>query len=129
MKYLQALVQVPTDTPPGNNAPHAERTKELLAEMGLQADAYPVPADEVKAYGLESITNLIVRRRYGDGGPVIALNAHGDVVPPGEGWTHGPYSGRDRRRQAVWPSQRRQQERFRDLYLRAARRWNRSAPS
>jgi succinyl-diaminopimelate desuccinylase len=24
---------------------------------------------------------------------VIALNAHGDVVPPGEGWTHGPYSG------------------------------------
>ncbi len=93
VKYLQALVQVPTDTPPGNNAPHAERTKELLAGMGLQADAYPVPADEVKAYGLESITNLIVRRRYGDGGPVIALNAHGDVVPPGEGWTHGPYSG------------------------------------
>ena len=43
-------------------------------------------------YGLESITNLIVRRRYG-AGPTIALNAHGDVVPPGEGWTHGPYSG------------------------------------
>ncbi|MDY0742960.1 M20/M25/M40 family metallo-hydrolase [Paucibacter sp. R3-3] len=92
VKYLQALVQVPTDTPPGNNAPHAERTKELLAGMDLKADAYPVPAAEVKAYGLESITNLIVRRRYGDGGPVIALNAHGDVVPPGEGWTHGPYS-------------------------------------
>ena len=33
-----------------------------------------------------------VRRRYG-AGPTIALNAHGDVVPPGEGWTHGPYSG------------------------------------
>jgi acetylornithine deacetylase/succinyl-diaminopimelate desuccinylase-like protein len=39
---------------------------------------------------LESITNLIVRRRYGDG-PTIALNAHGDVVPPGEGWRHDPY--------------------------------------
>jgi acetylornithine deacetylase/succinyl-diaminopimelate desuccinylase-like protein len=24
-------------------------------------------------------------------GPVIALNAHGDVVPPGEGWTADPY--------------------------------------
>jgi acetylornithine deacetylase/succinyl-diaminopimelate desuccinylase-like protein len=24
---------------------------------------------------------------------VIALNAHGDVVPPGEGWTHDPYGG------------------------------------
>ncbi|WP_077032845.1 M20/M25/M40 family metallo-hydrolase [Pelomonas sp. KK5] len=93
VRFLQALVQVPTDTPPGNNAPHAERTKELLAGFDLPADAYPVPAAEVKAYGLESITNLIVRRRYGDGGPIVALNAHGDVVPPGEGWTHGPYSG------------------------------------
>ncbi|MGR9902779.1 M20/M25/M40 family metallo-hydrolase, partial [Escherichia coli] len=39
------------------------------------------------------ITNLIVRRPYGDGGPTLALNAHGDVVPPGEGWTHDPYGG------------------------------------
>lgn len=90
VKFLQALVQVPTDTPPGNNAPHAERTAELLASMGLDAEKHPVPSDEVKAYGLQSITNLIVRRHYGEG-PVIALNAHGDVVPPGEGWTHDPY--------------------------------------
>ncbi len=91
--YLQALVQVPTDTPPGNNAPHAQRTAELLAAMGLQAEPHAVPQEEVEAAGLQSITNLIVRRRYGEGGPMIALNAHGDVVPPGEGWTHGPYSG------------------------------------
>ncbi|SEK98447.1 Acetylornithine deacetylase/Succinyl-diaminopimelate desuccinylase [Roseateles sp. YR242] len=89
--YLQALVRVPTDTPPGNNAPHAERTAELLAGMGLEAERYPVPEDEVRQYGLSSLTNLIVRRRYADGGPVVALNAHGDVVPPGEGWTHDPY--------------------------------------
>ena len=92
-RYLQALVQVPTDTPPGNNAPHAERTAELLAGMGLAAEKHAVPAADVQAHGLQSITNLIVRRRYGEGGPTIALNAHGDVVPPGEGWTHGPYSG------------------------------------
>jgi acetylornithine deacetylase/succinyl-diaminopimelate desuccinylase-like protein len=42
--------------------------------------------------GLESITNLIVRRKYGQG-KTIALNAHGDVVPPGEGWTKDPYGG------------------------------------
>ncbi|MBL8312688.1 MAG: M20/M25/M40 family metallo-hydrolase [Rubrivivax sp.] len=93
VRFLQALVQVPTDTPPGNNAPHAERTAELLAAMGLVAEKHPVPRTEVLAHGLQSITNLIVRRAYGAGGPVIALNAHGDVVPPGEGWTHGPYSG------------------------------------
>ncbi len=95
VRYLQALVRVPTDTPPGNNAPHAERTAELLAEMGLHAESHPVPQAQVREYGLESLTNLIVRRRFGPegSGPVIALNAHGDVVPPGEGWTHDPYGG------------------------------------
>ena len=93
VKFLQQLVQVPTDTPPGNNAPHAERTAELLAGFGLTAEKHPVPAQEVKDYGLESITNLIVRRPYGNGGRTVALNAHGDVVPPGEGWAHAPYGG------------------------------------
>ncbi|MEY2659734.1 MAG: hypothetical protein RLZZ123_906, partial [Pseudomonadota bacterium] len=51
------------------------------------------PADIVRQHGLQSITNLIVRRPYGPGGRTIALNAHGDVVPPGEGWTHDPYGG------------------------------------
>ena len=92
VKFLQALVQVPTDTPPGNNAPHAERTADLLQAFGYEAEKHTVPEVDVKAYGLESITNLIVRRKYGEG-KTIALNAHGDVVPPGEGWTHPPYGG------------------------------------
>ena len=92
-KFLQALVQVPTDTPPGNNAPHAERTAALLKGFGFEAEKHAVPEADVKAYGLTSLTNLIVRRPYGSGGRTIALNAHGDVVPPGDGWTHGPYSG------------------------------------
>ena len=92
VKFLQALVQVPTDTPPGNNAPHAERTAELLKAFDYEAEKHAVPAADVQAYGLESITNLIVRRPYG-AGKTIALNAHGDVVPPGEGWTHDPYGG------------------------------------
>jgi acetylornithine deacetylase/succinyl-diaminopimelate desuccinylase family protein len=91
VKFLQALVQVPTDTPPGNNAPHAAKTTELLKNMGYEAEQFPVPEAEVKAYGLTSLTNLIVRRPFGPGGKTIALNAHGDVVPPGEGWTHPPY--------------------------------------
>jgi succinyl-diaminopimelate desuccinylase len=92
VRYLQALVQVPTDTPPGNNAPHAERTAELLKDFGFTVEKHAVPQQQVREYGLESITNLIVRERFGDG-PTIALNAHGDVVPPGEGWTHEPYGG------------------------------------
>jgi acetylornithine deacetylase/succinyl-diaminopimelate desuccinylase-like protein len=93
VRCLQALVQVPTDTPPGNNAPHAQRTAELLGAMGLPCEQHPVPAAQVQAMGLQSITNLVARRRYGAGGPVVALNAHGDVVPPGEGWSVDPYGG------------------------------------
>jgi len=93
--FLQQLIRVPTDTPPGNNAPHAERTAELIKAFGFEAEKHPVPEAEVRGYGMESITNLIVRRQYGGKGEgkTIALNAHGDVVPPGEGWTKDPYGG------------------------------------
>jgi acetylornithine deacetylase/succinyl-diaminopimelate desuccinylase-like protein len=101
------LVQIPTDTPPGNNTPHALKTVELLSQMGLSAEQYEVPMAEVQSHGLQAITNLIVRREFSPlghqgapekqlkskNGPTIALNAHGDVVPPGEGWTHNPYGG------------------------------------
>jgi len=92
LEFLQELIRVPTDTPPGNNAPHAERSAELLLAFGMQAEKHPVPEAEVRAAGLQSITNLLVRRRYGPG-PTVLLNAHGDVVPPGEGWTKNPYGG------------------------------------
>ena len=92
VRFLQQLVQVPTDTPPGHNAPHADRTAELLQAFGFKAEQHAVPARDVQAAGLASITNLVVRRRYG-AGRTVGLNAHGDVVPPGEGWTHDPYGG------------------------------------
>lgn len=91
VSFLQSLVRVPTDTPPGNNAPHAQHTATLLEAMGWEVERHPVPEDVVKQAGMQSITNLIVRRRYGPGGRTIALNAHGDVVPPGDGWIHDPY--------------------------------------
>jgi succinyl-diaminopimelate desuccinylase len=96
VRFLQALIRIPTDTPPGNNAPHAERTAELLSAMGYEAEKYAIPQADVLAAGLQSITNLVVRRRFGtepEKGITVLLNAHGDVVPPGEGWTHDPYGG------------------------------------
>jgi acetylornithine deacetylase/succinyl-diaminopimelate desuccinylase-like protein len=88
--FLAELVKVPTDNPPGDCAPHAARTMALLTELGFEVEAHPVPSGHVEAAGMKSVTNLIVRCRFGDG-PVIALNAHGDVVPPGLGWDHDPY--------------------------------------
>ena len=89
--FLQQVVQVPTDTPPGNNAPHAARVAQLLEAYGWEAEQHAVPSEQVEAYGMQSITNLIVRRPYAAGGPTMALNAHGDVVPPGDNWTYPPY--------------------------------------
>ena len=89
--FLAELVKVPSDNPPGDCAAHAARTAELLEGLGLTVERHPVPPDQVAANGMISATNLVVRKRFGDG-PVIALNAHGDVVPPGEGWTRDPYA-------------------------------------
>ncbi len=89
-RFLAELVKVPSDNPAGDCDAHAARTAELLEGLGFTVERHAVPADRVKQNGMISATNLIVRRRFGDG-PVIALNAHGDVVPPGEGWTRDPY--------------------------------------
>ena len=88
--FLAELVRMPSDNPPGDCAAHADRTAALLEAMGFAVERHAVPAALVRAQGLTSITNLVVRHRFGDG-PAIALNAHGDVVPPGEGWTADPY--------------------------------------
>ena len=88
--FLAELVKSPTDNPPGECAAHAALAKRLLEDLGFEVEAHPVPLDAVHAAGMKSVTNLIVRHRFGDG-PTIALNAHGDVVPPGSGWEHDPY--------------------------------------
>lgn len=87
---LQRLVQTPSDNPPGDCTPHALVTAQLLRDAGLEVEAYSVPDEVVQAAGMRSATNLIVRHRFGPG-PTVALNAHGDVVPPGGGWSKDPY--------------------------------------
>ncbi len=89
--FLAAMVRTPSDNPPGDCAAHAAVAQRELEALGLTVEVYPVPQGNVLAAGMISATNLIVRARFGSGGPCIALNAHGDVVPPGEGWTQDPY--------------------------------------
>jgi succinyl-diaminopimelate desuccinylase len=89
--FLQDMIRIPTDTPPGDNAPHADMVADKVQAYGWQAEKHAVPLEQVRDYGMQSITNLIVRRPYGAQGPTVALNAHGDVVPPGEGWSKPPY--------------------------------------
>jgi succinyl-diaminopimelate desuccinylase len=90
-RFLAELVKVPSDNPPGDCRPHAEQTARLLEDLGFKVERHPVPDALVQANGMISCTNLVVRERFGPGGPTIACNAHGDVVPPGLGWTADPY--------------------------------------
>lgn len=89
--FLAELVKVPTDNPPGDCAAHARKAQQLLKDLGYQVEIDVVPAADTQALGMISATNLIVRHKFSDDGPCIALNAHGDVVPPGQGWTQDPY--------------------------------------
>ena len=90
-EFLAEIVKVPSDNPPGDCAAAAARAKSLLEGLGFTVESHVVPDSIVRANGMISATNLIVREKFGEGGPTIALNAHGDVVPPGRGWTHDPY--------------------------------------
>jgi acetylornithine deacetylase/succinyl-diaminopimelate desuccinylase family protein len=98
VEFLKALVRLPSDNPPGDCARHAEAAAGLLEKLGFKVERHPVPADLVSRHGMASVTNLVVRERLGRGDrPVIALNAHGDAVPPGEGWAHDPYGAEEQR--------------------------------
>ena len=97
VEFLKGLIRVPSDNPPGDCTPHALAAADLLEELGFSVERYRVPDEVVHRHGMISATNLIVRQRFGSGkGPVIALNAHGDVVPPGDGWTHDPYGAEEK---------------------------------
>lgn len=91
---LAALVRTPSDNPGGNCEPIAA---ELEAQMRLRGFAPlldTVPEEETKRVGMLAVQNVIADIALGSGtGPVIALNSHGDVVPPGNGWTFDPYGG------------------------------------
>jgi acetylornithine deacetylase/succinyl-diaminopimelate desuccinylase family protein len=91
-RFLAELVKTPSDNPPGDCAPHAAKAAALLEGLGFKVEKHRVPDELVKANGMVSCTNLVVRERFGSGGgPTIACNAHGDVVPPGLGWSADPY--------------------------------------
>jgi acetylornithine deacetylase/succinyl-diaminopimelate desuccinylase family protein len=97
VKFLKAVVRIPSDNPPGDCARHANESAKLLEELGFKVERHRVPDTLVRKHGMRSVTNLIVRERFGAAtGPVIALNAHGDVVPPGQGWTVDPYGAVER---------------------------------
>ncbi|PEQ94704.1 peptidase M20 [Bacillus sp. AFS006103] len=93
--FLKRIVQVPSDNPAGDCYPIAAFLQEQLQELGFEeVSLLEVDREEVKAAGMISLANILSRTEFGNGeGTCVALNAHGDVVPPGLGWSVDPYGG------------------------------------
>src|SRR5690625_872091 len=92
LDMLATLVQIPSDNPPGDCANHAEAAAKLLEGMRFTVERHAVPKEIVAEHEMRSVTNLIVREVVG-AGPTVVLNAHGHVVPPGDGWNTDPDGG------------------------------------
>ncbi|MCH6266860.1 ArgE/DapE family deacylase [Neobacillus citreus] len=95
IKFLQELVSIPSDNPPGDCQAIAEHIYKRLDGFGLEnVSLNEVEEEKVKAVGMIRASNVVAYSTFGSGeGPEITLNSHGDVVPPGLGWTQDPYGG------------------------------------
>ncbi|MDA1094506.1 MAG: acetylornithine deacetylase/succinyl-diaminopimelate desuccinylase family protein [Acidobacteria bacterium] len=99
VEFAAALVRVPTINPPGECYEVCARLLgDRLRETGFHVEEL-VPKDRVEHSSRYPRVNVVGRRgtSTGSGGgprsPVVHLNGHLDVVPPGEGWTCDPFGG------------------------------------
>lgn len=80
------LVRLPSENPPGDEAPCLEILADLLGGWGWAVERVLSPAGRL---------NLAARLDCGRPGPWLALNGHLDVVPAGDPatWSAPPYGG------------------------------------
>jgi succinyl-diaminopimelate desuccinylase len=93
ISFLKKLVQTASDNPAGDCLPIAKVLEKQLSGLGFEnITLLETDEESVKANGMISMANVLVPTVFGEGINVV-LNAHGDVVPPGLGWSVDPYAG------------------------------------
>jgi len=92
VSYTAELVRIPTVNPPGAEYDACAHF------IGRDLERRGFSVEYIAAEGLREHTarfprvNVVGSRRGGPG-PVVHLNGHFDVVPPGDGWTIDPFGG------------------------------------
>jgi succinyl-diaminopimelate desuccinylase len=87
------LVRIPTVNPPGDEYETCARF--LGADLKRRGyDVEYIAADGRPEHTPRHPRLNVVGTRRGGPGPVVHLNGHIDVVPPGGGWTEDPFGGR-----------------------------------
>jgi succinyl-diaminopimelate desuccinylase len=98
VEFLQELVRIPTENPPGTNYPEcAGAIGRKMEEEGLTVQYIEVPGELLPVLaphgeGLPrpSVVGRLTGRRDR---PLLHFTGHYDVVPAGEGWSVEPYAG------------------------------------
>jgi succinyl-diaminopimelate desuccinylase len=91
--FTSDLIRIPTVNPPG------ERYEDCARFIGKQLDAFGLDVEYHAAEGRPEHTRThprinVVGLQTGVGPhPLVHLNGHFDVVPPGDGWTVDPFGG------------------------------------
>jgi succinyl-diaminopimelate desuccinylase len=92
VQFTTDLVRIPTVNPPGDEY---EACARFLGDHLRRRDfaVEYIAADGRPEHTVRHPRVNVVGSRRGGGGPVVHLNGHIDVVPPGDGWTLDPFSG------------------------------------
>jgi len=92
VRFTTDLVRIPTVNPPGEEY---EACAHFLGDdlMRRGFDVEYLTADRRPEHTARHPRVNVVGSRRGGAGPVVHLNGHIDVVPPGGGWTVGPFDG------------------------------------
>lgn len=94
VEVLTDLIEIPTVVPPGERYRDCcEYLRDLLRDLGTEVQVLEVPRELVEKTCPEGkdYPRYIVVGRLGEGSPVLHLNGHYDVVPPGTGWSTDPF--------------------------------------
>jgi len=101
VSFLQNLIRIPTQVPPGENYDRiASFLSKRLEELGCQVSIHEAPEEYLVKSGKDFLglngprSNLIARHRGTRGRPVLHINGHTDVQPATPaGWSTDPFEG------------------------------------
>ena len=92
VQYVIDLVRIPTVNPPGDEYEACARF--IGGDLGRRGFAVEYIAAEGRPEHTARHPRVnVVGTRRGGPGPVVHLNGHFDVVPPGGGWSVDPFAG------------------------------------
>ncbi len=95
-RITQELVRIPSVNPPGDYTRMAETMVEKYRSEGLDPVVVEAPRHEIEALGLTvPRPNVMALIKGTERSPVFCLDAHMDVVGPGDDnlWTYPPFGG------------------------------------